>query len=64
MEDYMKKNMGKVDRTIRIIVGLAVIALGLIFKSWWGLIGIVPLLTSLTSFCPMYVPLKINTKKE
>jgi len=59
----MKKNMGKADRWIRVIIGLAIIAAGIYFKSWWGLIGIIPLATSLVSTCPLYLPFGISTRK-
>jgi hypothetical protein len=59
----MKKNMGKADRWIRVILGLAIIAAGIYFKSWWGLIGIIPLATSLISTCPLYLPFGISTRR-
>ncbi len=58
------KNIGTVDKTLRIIVGLVVIAIGVIYKSWWGALGVIPLLTALISFCPFYVPLKLSTRKK
>lgn len=60
----MKKNMGKADRWIRVILGLAIIAAGVYFKSWWGLIGIIPLATSLISTCPLYLPFGISTRRS
>ena len=57
----MKRNIGSVDKTVRIIVGLAIIALGLYFKSWWGLIGLLPVTTTLIGLCPLYLLLGINT---
>ena len=57
----MAKNMGAVDRTFRIIVGFVIIGLGFAYQSWWGLIGVVPLLTAFTGFCPMYLPFGIST---
>ncbi|MDF1570726.1 MAG: DUF2892 domain-containing protein [Bacteroidales bacterium] len=59
----MKKNMGKTDRWVRGIIGLAIIATGIYFQSWWGLIGIIPLATSLISTCPLYLPLGLSTRK-
>lgn len=59
----MKKNMGKADRWIRIILGLVIIAAGVYFKSWWGLIGIIPLATALISTCPLYLPFGISTRR-
>jgi len=60
----MKCNVGKTDKTIRIVAGLIILTLGLVLKSWWGLIGIIPLATALSGWCPLYVPLKISTRKE
>jgi hypothetical protein len=60
----MKKNMGTADRIIRVVIGVGIIALGIIYQSWWGLIGIVPLLTSLSASCPAYMPFKISTMKK
>lgn len=60
----MKCNVGKTDKIIRIIAGLAIGAIGFYFKSWWGLVGIVPIFTALISWCPLYVPFKLNTKKN
>ncbi len=55
-------NVGKGDKLFRIIVGIAVIAAGVYFKSWWGALGLVPLLTAVTGFCPAYMPFKLSTK--
>ncbi len=60
----MKKNVGSVDKIIRIILGLVIIAYGIVESSWWGLIGLVPLLTAFMGFCPLYAPFKISTNKE
>lgn len=59
----MKLNVGTIDRLLRIVVGLLIAILGVWFDSWWGLIGLVPLATGIFKFCPLYVPLKISTKK-
>ncbi len=57
----MKCNVGATDRLVRIIAGVIVVLLGFYFKSWWGLIGFIPLATGLFRFCPLYVPFKIST---
>ena len=60
----MKKNVGGFDRQLRIIVGIVLIALVFIGpKISWGWIGLIPLLTGLFNFCPLYIPFKISTKK-
>ncbi len=60
----MKQNVGKTDKVIRLIIGVILLVFGLIAKSWLGLIGIIPIFTALVSWCPLYSPLKINTKKQ
>lgn len=57
----MKFNVGIVDRWLRIILGLAIAAAGFYFKSWFGLIAIVPLGTALMGSCPLYTVLGIST---
>ncbi|MBN2282078.1 MAG: DUF2892 domain-containing protein [Candidatus Marinimicrobia bacterium] len=60
----MKCNVGKTDKILRIVIGLSIIGLGLFLKSWWGLLGIVPLLTALCNTCPLYLPFGISTCKK
>ncbi len=57
----MKTNVGGIDRILRVIVGLALLGAGLAFKSWWGLVGLVPLLTAAIGWCPAYLPFGLNT---
>jgi hypothetical protein len=59
----MKTNVGGVDRILRIIVGLALLAWGWYAQNWWGAIGAVPLLTGAIGWCPMYLPLGLSTNK-
>lgn len=58
----MKCNVGKTDRLLRIIAGLAIVLGGIYFQSWWGAIGIIPIITGLLRWCPAYVPFGIQTK--
>jgi hypothetical protein len=57
----MKINIGTVDRIIRFIAGAAILGAGYYYKSWWGLIGFLPLLTAVVRFCPAYLPLGLST---
>ena len=57
----MKTNVGNLDRTLRFLLGLALLGAGYYFKSWWGLIGIVPLLTATFRYCPAYLPFGLST---
>ena len=60
----MKFNVGTIDRLLRIILGLIIAILGVVFENWWGLIGVVLIATGLFRFCPLYLPLKISTVKK
>lgn len=60
----MEINIGSTERLLRIIAGVVIIGLGLYFQSWWGVIGLVPLLTGLFRFCPLYKMLEMNTCKR
>jgi hypothetical protein len=57
----MTSNVGKIDKILRIVLGLAIIAYGVIEESWLGVIGIIPLATGLINWCPVYYPFGINT---
>ncbi|HPF25647.1 MAG TPA: DUF2892 domain-containing protein [Steroidobacteraceae bacterium] len=60
----MKINEGTVDRTLRVVVGLAVLALFFVIEGpnrYWALIGIVPVLTGLMGYCPVYALFGLNT---
>ena len=60
----MKSNVGKTDKSIRIVLGIIIAAAGFYFKSWWGIVAIVPLLTAVTGFCPLYKLLGVDTCKS
>jgi len=62
----MTKNIGSADRAIRIVVGVAVLSMLLLLHGparWFGLIGLVPLVTAFVGFCPAYGVLGIRTCK-
>ena len=59
----MKNNVGKTDKAIRIVLGILIAAIGIYFKSWWGVLAIVPLVTAFTGFCPLYKLLGIHSDK-
>jgi hypothetical protein len=66
----MKKNMGTVDRVVRILLAIAVIVLYLtgnitgIAAIILGIFAIAFIITSLIGFCPLYVPFKISTTSK
>lgn len=58
----MTPNVGGIDRVLRIIIGLVLLALVFVGpKTAWGWIGIVPLATGLLGWCPPYSIFGINT---
>lgn len=58
----MKSNVGGIDRILRIAVGLALIGATLAgVIGAWGWIGIIPVATGATGFCPLYPLLGIST---
>lgn len=58
----MKNNVGGIDRILRIVAGLALIALAATGTlGAWAWIGVVPLATGLFRFCPAYTLLSMNT---
>ncbi len=66
----MNKNMGTIDRTVRIVAALAVGILILagtltgLLAIILGALAVVFVLTSLISFCPLYAPFKFSTRKK
>jgi hypothetical protein len=58
----MKSNVGGIDRILRIVAGIVLIALTLMGTiGAWGWIGVVPLATGLFKFCPAYTLLGMST---
>lgn len=58
----MKTNVGGIDRILRIVLGLVLIALTLTGTiGAWGWIGVVPLATAAFGFCPLYTLLGFST---
>ena len=59
----MQTNVGSIERVIRIIVGLALLSAFFLAKGtmhWFGLIGIIPLVTGMLGLCPAYLALGIR----
>ncbi len=60
----MQVNVGKADRFVRVVAGLAILSLFFFLEGgerYWGLIGLLPLATGLFRFCPAYSSLGIST---
>jgi hypothetical protein len=60
----MHKNVGGVDRAVRIVVGLGILSLAFVGPHTpWGYLGLIPLVTGLIGWCPAYLPFGIKTCK-
>ncbi len=61
----MQANVGKVDKTLRIVIGLVLISLVFVGpQTPWGWIGVIPLATALIGWCPLYKIIGVNTCKK
>jgi len=63
----MKPNVGSTEKTIRIIAGLAILSLIFFLEGnarWWGLVGLLPLATGLSGYCPAYTLFGMSTVKK
>lgn len=61
LEPNMKCNVGKVDRTLRIVVGAALVGWALMGGPVWAWIGVLPLATGILGICPAYSLLGFTT---
>jgi len=57
----MKHNVGSYDAAARAVLGFAIIGVGHHLRSWWGVAGLAPLLSSAFAFCPLYWLAGFNT---
>ena len=62
-------NVGGIDRVLRVVLGIVLAALGFFYLSGavgiiLGVVGLILLLTGLVGWCPLYLPLKFNTRKS
>ncbi len=60
----MKKNMGSLDKNLRLVLGIILLIVGF-FSTWWlSLIGVIMIGTSVMGFCPAYLPFNISTLRK
>ena len=60
----MEQNEGKIDRIVRLVVGLVALYLSINYSLWWLVLAIPALLTTFTGFCCLYKLLGISTIKK
>jgi len=53
--DFEKFSYSPVGRGLRIGMGIAVFIVGIIYQSWWGLLGIFPVLSGIMNSCPLFI---------
>ena len=56
----MEQNVGQIDRTVRIVLGIFAVAFALDGNAW-GWLGILPLVTGVFSICPLYSLIHVST---
>jgi hypothetical protein len=60
----MNKNVGGIDRTVRVVVGVVLVVLAATGTvGAWGYVGIVPILTGAIGWCPAYLPFGFSSCK-
>ncbi len=57
-------NVGTLDKTIRLYLGTLIMLIGLGNESWWGLLGLIPIVTGLYKWCFAYSILNMDTVKD
>lgn len=57
----MRYNVGNIERVIRILLGTIILAAGFYYESFWGLVAIVPLVSGIVGFCPLYGVFGLST---
>ena len=65
----MKVNMSNVDRVLRVLIGIAMVVVGFAVLEGTagivvGIVGLIPLLTGLSGWCPLYTLIRTGTKKQ
>jgi|NGEPerStandDraft_6_1074524.scaffolds.fasta_scaffold543691_1 hypothetical protein len=59
----MKKNIGNVERIVRVVLGIVVVSLAFVGpRSSWAFLGIIPIVTGFIGYCPPYALLGIDTR--
>lgn len=63
MKKLFARNVGGIDRAVRIVLGIGLLSLTVVGpESMWGLLGIIPLATGAFGVCPLYGVFGLNTR--
>jgi hypothetical protein len=62
----MVRNVGMLDRAVRILLGIGLLTFALAGErtAWWGWFGLIPLATGMSGFCPLYHLLHLSTARR
>jgi hypothetical protein len=59
------RNIGPVERVVRLVIGVGLITAAVVVPgAWWGYIGVVPVLTALVGWCPLYTAIAALRRKR
>jgi hypothetical protein len=58
------KNVGHIDRIVRIVLGVLILSVAIYYESLWGILGLVMLASGTLRFCPVYFPFGFSTHRE
>jgi len=59
------RNIGKIDKVLRLLTGIVGISLVFFYpQTLWGWLGLIPFLTGLINFCPLYKIIGLSTSSE
>lgn len=52
--EFIRPNIGESERVVRVLIGIAIIAIAIFYNSWWGLLGLEVLATGIFGWSPIY----------
>ena len=59
----MHHNVGGIDQILRIVLGVVICTIGVIYNNWWGMVGLIPLVTGTMSWCALYNLMGLSSPK-
>ena len=59
----MHHNVGGIDQILRIVLGVVICTIGVIYNNWWGMVGLIPLVTGTMSWYPLYNLVGLSSPK-
>jgi len=59
----MEKNMGQKDRAVRAFAGVIMLVYGVVFQNLVGIVGLIPLVTAIIGYCPLYEILGVTSNR-